>query len=593
MDKNPSGKIKKEKRILKKQKKDKLNIDKDQLDAIYQISQLLSFNVDKSLQDVATELFNTLGKALGSYAFAIWKADGNFLRIFIVNGLGKDYYNYFIKNPISLLDPAISNTALGRAAIARQPAFVPNLWEYPGIRSLPRSIIEAVQKESFNSVASFPLIIEEKLFGVLNFYFLKTQKYPPSEKYILQAAANIMSIAIGNARYLQTPKDTQAALLNILEDTETAKNKSEEEQRKTEIIITNFSDGLLFFNAENKLFLINPQAEIFFGVQGKNIIGKSISELGNLPVFAPFVNFLGKDLKIIFRKEFSVKENLTVELSVISMGTDEKKLGNLVILHDVTREKVVERLKTEFVSLSAHQLRTPLSAIKWTLKMLLDGDLGSLTDEQKNFIDKTYQSNERMISLVNNLLDVTRIEEGRYLYKPALADIESVIQFAIDSYEDTIKEKNLKIEFKKPSKKISEIIIDVEKMRLAVQNLIDNAVKYTISGGKIDISLAYDENKKEIEVQIKDAGMGIPRGQQSRVFTKFFRADNALKTDTTGSGLGLFIAKNIIEAHEGRIWFKSPAFIEKNAAGKEEEKGTIFYFTLPAEKEFNKFLKLL
>jgi signal transduction histidine kinase len=239
-----------------------------------------------------------------------------------------------------------------------------------------------------------------------------------------------------------------------------------------------------------------------------------------------------------------------------------------MILHDVTREKAIERMKTEFVSISAHQLRTPLSAIKWTLKMFLDGDLGELTKEQREFLEKTYKSNERMINLINDLLNVTRIEEGRYLYRPVLADIVPICQSVIDSYREEIEKKNLKFEFKKP-KELPKVRVDIEKISLAIQNLLENAIRYNREGGEIEIVLK--EKEKEIEFSIRDTGIGIPKDQQNRVFTKFFRAPNAMRMETEGSGLGLFITKNIIEAHGGKIWFKS-----------EEGKGTTFYFTLPA-----------
>jgi len=237
-------------------------------------------------------------------------------------------------------------------------------------------------------------------------------------------------------------------------------------------------------------------------------------------------------------------------------------------------------MKTEFVSLAAHQLRTPLSAIKWALRMLLDGDLGKITDEQRDFVEKTYQSNERMIGLINDLLDVTRIEEGRYLYKPTLESIENLIQFVVNAYKEEMERKNLELDFKKPEKKLPRAVVDVEKIRLVVENLLDNAVRYTPPGGRVTISLRYVEKEKEIEFSIKDTGAGIPKDQQARVFTKFFRGVNVMRMETEGSGLGLFIAKNIIEAHGGKIWFES-----------EEGKGTTFYFTLPLKEEFGGFLK--
>jgi signal transduction histidine kinase len=228
-------------------------------------------------------------------------------------------------------------------------------------------------------------------------------------------------------------------------------------------------------------------------------------------------------------------------------------------------------MKTEFVSLAAHQLRTPLSAIKWTLRMLLDGDFGEITEEQRGFIEKTYGSNERMISLINDLLNVTRIEEGRYLYKPVLTQIENVVQFVINSFKEETRRKKIRLEFKKPRKKLPQVKVDVERIRLAINNILDNAIRYTPVGGKVTTFLKC--GKKEIELQVQDTGVGIPEDQKERVFTKFFRGANVMRMATEGTGLGLFIAKNIIEAHDGRIWFES-----------EKDKGSVFHFTLPIKK---------
>ncbi len=368
-------------------------------------------------------------------------------------------------------------------------------------------------------------------------------------------------------------ESSRKALMNILEDVEEAMVLATEERNKTLAIITNFVDGLLVFDRENKLSLINPQAEDFFEIKGERIIGKPILKLSEVVLLKPLIKLLSKEGKGIFRKEVQIKENVTLEASTVPMMREEEKLGTLVILHDITREKAIERMKTEFVSLAAHQLRTPLSAIKWTLRMLLDGDLGTISDEQRDFIEKTYGSNERMIRLINDLLDVTRIEEGRYLHKPTPARLENVVQFVINFYKEEVKKRKIKLEFKKAKKQLPRVKIDVEKIRLAVQNLIDNAVRYTSLGGKVTVVLKYV--KKEVEFSVKDTGIGIPQDQQQRVFSKFFRGANAIRMETEGSGLGLYITKNVIEAHGGKIWFES-----------EEGKGTTFYFTLPVKKEF-------
>jgi len=367
--------------------------------------------------------------------------------------------------------------------------------------------------------------------------------------------------------------ESRVALMNILEDVNESREKAEEEKNKTLAIITNFADGLLVFDKEGKLSLINPQAESFFTVKSSDVIGRTILELKKYPTIEPIVEIVGEEIKGVFRKEVQIREDLVLEVSTIPIMREREKLGILMILHDVTREKMIERMKTEFVSISAHQLRTPLSAIKWTLRMLLDGDLGKITKEQREFLDKTYRSNERMIGLINDLLNVTRIEEGRYLYQPVLTDLEPVVQSVINSYKEEIEKRKIKFEFKKPEKKLPKVLIDVENMKIAISDLLDNAIRYTPAGGIVTISL--NCGKKEIEVWVKDSGIGIPKGQQDRVFTKFFRGANAVKMETEGTGLGLYITKNIIEAHGGKIWFES-----------EEGKGTTFYFTIPIKEEF-------
>jgi len=373
-------------------------------------------------------------------------------------------------------------------------------------------------------------------------------------------------------------QNAQTALLNMLEDAAKDRKMAEDAKNETLMIIANFADGLLVFDKENKVSLINPKAIEFFKIKSNNIIGKSVSELNQVPAFNPLIKIIGAELTEFFRKEFTLRKNLVLEATALPLIEEKEKRGTLVVLHDVTREKLIEKMKTEFVSLAAHQLRTPLSAIKWTLKMLLDGDLGEITKEQRDFVEKTYQSNERMISLINDLLNVTRIEEGRYLYKPQLSQIEKVIQPVIASYQDEIKKKKIKFDFKKPKKKLPKVKIDIEKIKLAIQNFLDNAIKYTPPGGKVTVSLRSIE--KGIEFQVRDTGVGIPEDQRDRVFTKFFRATNVMRMETEGSGLGLYIAKNIIEAHGGKVGFES-----------KEGEGTTFYFTLPVEEEFREFLK--
>jgi len=367
-------------------------------------------------------------------------------------------------------------------------------------------------------------------------------------------------------------EETRTALINMLEDVEEARKRAEEEKNKTLAIIRNFADGLLVFDAGSNLILINPQAEDFLRIKGEKIIGKTILELSKISALKSLIEILGKKSEEIFRRELEANKNLILEISALPIISEKEKLGVLVILHNITREKLIEKMKTEFVSLAAHQLRTPLSATKWTLKMLLDEDLGKIPKEQKEFLEGTYKSNEKMIALVNDLLNVTRIEEEKYLYQLILTDIGELVELVLNPYREEIEKRKIKIEFKKPAKKLPKTMIDVEKIKIAIDNIINNAITYTPTGGKVTISLS--GNKEEIEFSVKDTGIGIPENQQERIFTKFFRGANATKMETEGTGLGLFIVKNIIEAHGGKTWFES-----------KEGVGTTFYFNLPVKQK--------
>ncbi len=370
------------------------------------------------------------------------------------------------------------------------------------------------------------------------------------------------------AETVQELRNSRKALLNILEDVEQAKKQSEQEQAKVKAIIDNFTDALLFFDQNKILQIFNPNAELLFRINSSEILRKNIQEIKEPPALAKVLEKV-RIKKEFRRQELQTPEGRTFEVTSIIVTKDGVEIGTLILIHDITREKRVERLKSEFVSIAAHQLRTPLSAIKWTLKMLLDGDLGRLTKEQLEFVEKTYQSNERMITLINDLLNVTRIEEGRYIYEKTPCKLETLSRQVIEAFQEEILRKKIRFGLLLPKEELPSIYVDQEKIKLVIQNLLDNAIKYTPAGGSIVISISRP-TKDKIEFAIKDTGVGIPSDQQDRVFSRFFRGANILRLETTGTGLGLFIAKNIVEAHGGQIWFES-----------KENQGTTFHFTLP------------
>lgn len=351
----------------------------------------------------------------------------------------------------------------------------------------------------------------------------------------------------------------------------------EEERKKIWAVMDSFPDGILIFDEYNRISFINFRAEVFFDVVGHEVLKKDILSLTQFVKIQPLVSILGGGIRKISREEITIKDGLILEVNVLPIMVEGKKTGNLVALHDITQAKLTEKIKSEFVTVAAHQLRTPASATKWITRMLLDGDLGELAYEQRKAVEKAYIANDKMINLVKELLNVAQIEEGKYLSDRTLTDITAMILAIVRGYEDNIKEKEISIKIQKPEEDLPKLMLDREKMKIAINDLFDNALRYTPKGGKINISVSQKE--KEIEVKISDNGYGIPKNEQKKVFSKFFRGSNIMKKETEGTGLGLFIAKNIIEAHGGDIWFES-----------EENKGSIFGFTLPIKEKFGEFL---
>lgn len=239
------------------------------------------------------------------------------------------------------------------------------------------------------------------------------------------------------------------------------------------------------------------------------------------------------------------------------------------IYENVLRAKDVERKKTDFISLASHQLRTPLAALRWFSEMLLSGDAGELNKEQREFVQNISDSAERMIELVNSLLNVSRIESGRLIIDPKPTNLSDLIGNVISAQKIKAEEKKINLIFD-INISLAEINIDPKLIYEVYSHLISNAIKYTPAGGEVKIIVS--EDQKNIISQVSDTGMGIPQEVQGKIFQKFFRADNAVKSVPDGNGLGLYLTKAIVESSGGEIWFNS-------VVGK----GTSFYFSLPKE----------
>ncbi len=230
----------------------------------------------------------------------------------------------------------------------------------------------------------------------------------------------------------------------------------------------------------------------------------------------------------------------------------------------------INKLKSEFVAVASHQLRTPISGIRWETELLLSKFKKGLDEKQIQNIESIRFLSSKMSRLVNDLLDVAKIDQRRLILKKNLIDLSKTVKEVVSEVSPLIKSRNIELVLK-ISDKIPETIGDPERIKMVVENLINNSIKYSLNKGKIEISLIKKE--EDIVFSVKDNGAGIPVEQQDRVFEKFFRSDNAVRYQTEGTGLGLFIAKNIIDQSGGEIWFESV-----------ENSGSIFNFSLPIKQ---------
>ena len=237
-----------------------------------------------------------------------------------------------------------------------------------------------------------------------------------------------------------------------------------------------------------------------------------------------------------------------------------------------TNEKLraLDEAKDDFVSMASHQLRTPLTSVKGNLSLVLDGDAGKISSLQRQMLQQAYSSSQRMVYLIADLLNVSRLKTGKFVIEPSIVNLATVVEDEVNQLMETAKSRNLTLKFIKETK-IDDLMLDETKTRQVIMNFIDNAIYYTPSGGEIDVYVK--ETQSAVECRVVDNGIGVPKNEVHHLFTKFYRAKNARKARPDGTGLGLFMAKKVIVSEGGALIFDS-----------EEGKGSTFGFSFPKSK---------
>lgn len=382
----------------------------------------------------------------------------------------------------------------------------------------------------------------------------------------------------------------------LIADLESARLTAERVKAKNETILFNIGDGLIVIDEFGQIDLVNKSYEDMTGYKADQLLGKHWDRAVDLKYESG--RSIPKEESVIgkvfdYQKRFVTSPVITPSLRYylghisgrripVQITASPVKVGNRVtevicIFRDISKEMEIEKSKTEFVAVASHQLRTPLSTVNWYTEMLLTGDVGKLTDKQTDYLKEIYRGNQRMIDLVNALLNVSRLEIGAFIVDPKMIDLRDVMKDVLNELEPEIREKGITLE-ETYSSRLPLVQADRSLARIIFQNLLSNAVKY--SRGKVEISMRLqkgaslremsDKDSEAVLIKIHDNGIGIPVSQQDQVFTKLFRADNARLRVQEGTGLGLYIVKSIIDQTGGRIWFESV-----------ENKETAFYIFVP------------
>lgn len=278
------------------------------------------------------------------------------------------------------------------------------------------------------------------------------------------------------------------------------------------------------------------------------------------------LNTVSNGLIIAIQNALAVQEirdfNVTLRQR-IAEATQELRVKNAML-------KKLDKAKDEFVSMASHQLRTPLTSVKGYLSMVVEGDAGKVTPQQKELLNEAYSSNERMVNLVNDFLNVSRIQTGKFMLEKLPVDLAKLVDEEVKGLVQNASKRQIKLDYKAPVG-VPQLNIDEGKIRQVVMNYIDNAIYYSNTDSTIKIDLSVDGD--DVVFTVKDTGIGVPVSEQSGLFTKFYRASNAKKQRPDGTGVGLYLAKKIITAHDGKIVFSTV-----------EGRGSTFGFRLPIKE---------
>jgi two-component system phosphate regulon sensor histidine kinase PhoR len=356
------------------------------------------------------------------------------------------------------------------------------------------------------------------------------------------------------------------------------------ERSELNSILGSLGDGLIVYEADFRVIFFNPAAERIFKLDEKAVLGHIFSPRDVerdgwrtliqviFPSLAPRVITRTKEGEIPQVVDISFTDPPLEFRVTTAPVTDDRgrPIAFMKIVRDRTSQVLTLRSKSEFVTVASHELRGPVTDISWALQSL--NNATGLDDTNKAIVTNALAASESLLRRIEDLLNIAKMEDGQFGYKFEDADISDFISKVLADILPGAQKAGIKIYFDRPTGTLPHVIIDPRRLSLALTNLLENSIRYNVENGEVTVKVDKMQNKPYVVVSVKDTGIGVPPEAMEKLFNKFYRADNALKRQTEGSGLGLYITKGIVNAHGGQIWAES-----------ELNRGTTISFALPTD----------
>lgn len=422
----------------------------------------------------------------------------------------------------------------------------------------------------FKSVILIPLVLADENLGLILVEEGEEERFKEASLLaILDTFADSAALALENAHLYGETLKTSGNYRTILE------------QMGDGILMVDPNHQISFYNEVAQELLGFPKEEMLgkeehkvlniFNLKGRRLSGEEeclIANMGRSGVFSgeALIETLGKGRLPVFLHARTIH------------NVKQEVVGTVLIFRDITKELELERTRREFVAMASHELRTPLTGIKGFLDMILEGDVGKISTKVRAHLMSAYESTERMIRLVEDLLTASRVERGKLEFRLQNIDLLPPVSEVATDLSEAAKRKGIFLKLESPPRKLPQIWADPDKLREILINIVGNAIKFTDEG---EVTISFQTKGNSLITSVKDTGIGIAKKDQPHIFKRFYTVETTLARERHGTGLGLYIAKQLVEGMEGKIWLES-------GLGR----GSTFSFSLPLAKSGSKSVKI-